>query len=127
MTIKLIEVTDFSTFYNSVKNQKLSIKTAYKLTILAKSLDTQLQFYREKLQEIIREYAAFDENGQPITIENGQGIKLREGADLDCAKAMAELQNMEVTIPDIKFSLDEFDKVELTAAEMTSIVPFIEE
>ena len=127
MTIKLIEVTDFSTFYNSVKNQKLSIKTAYKLTLLAKSLDTQLQFYREKLQEIIREYAAFDENGQPITIENGQGIKLRDGVDMDCARAMAELQNMEVTIPDIKFSLDEFANVELTTTEMASIMPFIED
>jgi hypothetical protein len=63
MQLKMQEITNFSSFYNTVRNQKLTIKTAYKLAQLAKAIESELEFYREKLQTIIREYGQIDENG----------------------------------------------------------------
>lgn len=127
MQLKMQEILGFASFYEIVKNQKLSMKTAYRLTQLAKAIDEELQFYREKLQEIIKEYGEMDENGQPVSTNDGAGIKLRTGVEPECYAAMQELQNFEVTLPDIKFNIDEFDNVELSTSEIGAIIPFIEE
>jgi hypothetical protein len=37
-----------------------------------------------------------------------------------------ELRELEVELPNIKFSVDEFEKIELSPVEMTVILPFIE-
>ena len=40
---------------------------------------------------------------------------------------LSELRELEVELPDTKFSVDEFEKIELSPVEMTIIIPFIEE
>ena len=72
-------------------------------------------------------YGEFDENGQIIQIENGNGVKIKSGSEVECAGAIRELENLEVTLPDITFELDEFDNIELTPEEIISIIPFINE
>ena len=39
---------------------------------------------------------------------------------------MGELRELDVELPDTKFPIDDFDKVELTPEEMIIIMPFIE-
>jgi hypothetical protein len=127
MQLKMQEILGFASFYDIVKTQKLSIKTAYRLTTLAKAIENELQFYREKLQSIIQEYGEFDDNGQPVTTDDGGGIKLRHGVEEQCFAAMRELQEVEVTLPDIKFNLDDFGSIELSTNEIGAILPFVEE
>ena len=50
--MQLKTILGFPNFYNVVKDQKMPIKTAYKLSRLAKSIETEIQFYQEKLREI---------------------------------------------------------------------------
>lgn len=127
MQLKMQEITNFSSFYNTVKNQKLSMKTAYKLAQLARAIETEMEFYREKLQTIIHAYGQIDENGQPIPTDDGAGIKLRPGTEQECFAAMNDLQNFEVTLPDISFTLEDFNNVELTVTEMDALMPFLAE
>ena len=127
MQLKMQDILNFSVFYETVKSQKLSMKIAYRLAQLSKAIDEELQFYREKLQAIIQEYGEMDKEGKPVSTEDGNGIKLRPGTDMQCMAAMHELQMLDVTLPDIKFHLEDFGDIELSMTEMAAILPFIEE
>ena len=127
MQVKMQDIVNFSSFYNTVKDQKLSIKTAYKLAQLARAIENELPFYREKLQQIIQDFALLDDNGQPVPTDDGDGVKLRAGFQQECYAAMNDLQSVEVDLPDIKFTIDDFASVELTVTEMNVILPFLVE
>ena len=127
MKLKMQEITNFTTFYEAVKDSKLSVKTAYRLTKLTKAIENELGFYREKLQAIINQYAQLDENGKPIPTEDGAGVKLRPETEADCYAAIYELQDIEVELPDIKFTFDEFEGTQLTIAQINTAMNFFEE
>ena len=124
MQIKMRDILGFTPFYEAVRSQKLSIKTAYRLAQLAKAIDSENQFYREKLQAIILEYGKLDDNGQPIPTSDGQGIELRDGTETECYAAIAELQDIDVTLPDVQLSIDDFDNIELTTDVIGAVLPF---
>lgn len=125
MQLQMQDILNFSAFYEAVKSQKLGVKTAYKLSRLNKAIDVEIQLYRERLQAIIGEYGLFDERGQIISTEDGSGIKLRPGTEAACLAATQELQTIEIVLPDITFSIDEFDGMELTLQDMSGILSFI--
>ena len=127
MKLKMKEITNFTIFYEAVKDSKLSVKTAYHLTKLTKAIENELGFYREKLQAIINQYAQLDEEGRPIPTEDGAGVKLRPETEADCYAAIYELQDIEVELPDIKFTFDEFEGTQLTIAQINTAMNFFEE
>lgn len=127
MKLKMQDILNFTTFYEVVKDEKLSIKTAYRLTKLTKAIENELGFYREKLQAIINQYAQLDEAGKPIPTEDGAGVKLRPETEADCYAAIYELQDIEVELPDIKFTFDEFEGTQLTIAQINTAMNFFEE
>ena len=127
MQLKMQDILGFTSFYDTVKSQKLTMKTAYRLARLAKAIEDELQFYREKLQAIIREYGEMDEQGNPIPTEDGKGIKLRPGTETDCFTAMKELQEINVELPDIQFSIEDFENIELTTNDIAVMLPFFKD
>lgn len=127
MKLKMQDILNFTTFYEAVKDEKLAIKTAYRLTKLTKAIENELGFYREKLQAIINQYAQLDENGKPVPTEDGAGVKLRPETEADCYAAIYELQDIEVELPDIKFTFDEFEGTQLTIAQINTAMNFFEE
>ena len=127
MKLKMQNILNFATFYEAVKDEKLAIKTAYRLTKLTKAIENELGFYREKLQAIINQYAQLDEEGKPIPTEDGAGVKLRPETEADCYAAIYELQDIEIELPDIKFTFDEFEGTQLTIAQINTAMNFFEE
>lgn len=127
MKLKMQEITNFTTFYEAVKDSKLSVRTAYRLTKLTKAIENELGFYREKLQAIIKQYAQLDESGNAIPTDDGAGVKLRPETEADCYAAIYELQEIEVELPDIKFTFDEFEDTQLTIAQINTAMNFFEE
>lgn len=125
MQLKMQDILGFTSFYDTVKSQKLTMKTAYKLAQLARAIEDELKFYREKLQAIVAEYGLTDEEGRPVPTEDGNGVKLRPGTEAQCFSAMKELQDIEVTLPDITFSINDFDGIELTVTDMGAMLPFM--
>ena len=126
MQIKMQDILNFTVFYEAVKSQKLSMKTAYRLAQLVKAIDNEMEFYRNKLREIVEEYSEKDENGQPIPTQDG-GIKVLPEKNEECFQAMKELQELDVTLPDIKFTIEDFEKIDLEPDIAGAIFPFIEE
>lgn len=127
MTLKMFEIINFSIFYDEVKSTKLSFKVLYKLHNLTKAIDEKTEFYREKFQEILKEYGELDADGNLVPTEDGNGIKIRIGTEQECMTKVMELQNLEVELPDISFDIEEFGDIELTIEVFNIIKPFLKD
>lgn len=126
MITKITTITNFSSFFTKVKSQKLPFKTSYKLTLLAQEIQKHVDFYQEQFRNLIMEYSKKDEQGNPLPTKDGQGVLLAEETMSEAYAKLSELHDIDVELPDTKFSVDDFDKVELSPEEMLVIMPFIE-
>ena len=122
----MYEILDFSKVYNSIKDEKMSIKTAYKLNKLIKKIEEENNFYNIKFHEIIEQYAEKDEQGEYQYIDENS-IKIKEGKEQECYKKVSELQNLEIETPNITFSIEELGDINLTIDTVNMLMPFIEE
>lgn len=124
--MKMYEILDFSKVYNSIKDEKISVKTAYKLNKLVKKIEEESSFYNTKFHEIIEQYAEKDEQGEYQYL-NESSIKIKEGKEQECYKKISELQNLEIETPNITFSIEELGDINLTIDTVNMLMPFIEE
>ena len=124
--MKMYEILEMQNFYTSVQNKKMPIKTAYKLSRMAKRIEEEVQFYQKEFARIINEYA-LKENGQLVYSEDMSSIKIIPGKEEECNEKIIELKELDVDLSQFEFSLDEFESFELTLAEMTSILPLIKD
>ena len=72
------------------------------------------------------EYSKKDENGNPLSTEDGQGVLLVEETMNEAYQKLAELRELDVELPDAKLSVEDFGDVEISPEEMMIIMPFIE-
>lgn len=126
MTLKMYEITDFPTFFSKVKSQKLPFKTSYRLTLLATEIEKHINYYQEQFRNLLMEYSKKDDEGNPVPTEDGQGVLLKEETMNEAYAKLNELRDLDVELPDTKFSPDDFDGIELSPEEMIVIMPFIE-
>ena len=126
MILKMYQIVELPTFLNKVKQQKLPFKTAYQIALLMQEVDRHHSFYQEQFREILTEYSKKDEQGNLVPTTDGQGVMLAEETMDEAYTKLAELRDLDVTLPDIKFAMEAFEKVELTPEEMMILLPFIE-
>ena len=62
--------------------------------------------------------------GMFIMLDDG-GVKIKEEYLEECSKKINELNSRQITIPDITFSLDELEPLELTLEELFILEPLI--
>ena len=58
-------------------------------------------------------------------MENGN-VEIIEGREVECNEKVRELENIEVEIPDTKFSIDELEVLELSPRDIYALDPVIE-
>ena len=56
MTLKMHQITDFSSFFAKVKSQKLPFKTSYKLTLLAQEIEKHINYYQEQFRALLPDF-----------------------------------------------------------------------
>ena len=127
MTLKMSQITDFASFFTKVKSQKLPFKTSYRITLLAQEIEKHVSYYQEQLRSLLQEYGKKDENGNLRPTEDGNGVLLEEATMSEVYAKLNELHELDVELPDTKFSPEDFGTIELTPIEMNIILPFIEE
>lgn len=125
--ISMSEALKFKTIYNKISEQALPVKTAYKLSRLFRMLNTEIEFYTDKLSTLVDQYAQKDENGNRVSTEDGTGIKIQPDKMTEFQKELNELLELQVDTGDISFTLDELSSVKLTLEEFDNFVPFIKE
>lgn len=112
--------------YERVRELKVSAKVAYKFNKLCNALKNDGDFYRVELNKIIERYGERDESGSLIPSEYG-GVKIKSEDMPTAQKEINNLDTLEVDAPDIKFTVDELDGLQLSIEDFNRILPFIEE
>lgn len=124
--MKMYEILELPKFYESIKDIKLPLKTTYKFTKLLKHAEEELAFYQTKFAEVIEEYGV-KENGQYKLSSDGASVIIVPGKESECNEKIYELRNLEISIPDIKFSIDELGTLDISISELTCLLPLIED
>lgn len=108
-------------------NTTLPLKGAYKLNKIKKAVEKEGEFYTEKFQEIVEQYAKHDENGQLVFSEDGNQILIKDGMVDECNKALEDLQSLEVQVENYGLTLDDLgENLECTPEELEALMPFME-
>lgn len=92
------------------------IQTQYKLIKLKRALLPELKILEEQM-EYLSKFYEIDKDGKYIYSKDG-GIKIREDCIEQCGKYLQDIYNIQITIPDIYFSLEELAPLELTLNEL---------
>lgn len=124
--MKMYEILELSVLGNSLKDRKMPLKTTYKFARLMHEIAGDIDFYQTQFNKIVKQYGVY-ENGVPKLSKDGSTIIIVSGKEEECKQKIQELQNLNVTIDNIKFTLDELEGIDLTLSEMTTLIPLIEE
>lgn len=125
--MKLYELLEARTVINKNIDQTESISAslAYKIMKLMKNTQNDCDFYQEKFNAILTEYGEKDNNGQ--LIQENNGIKIQDGKMEECTSKVNELNNTEIELPKIKFTLEELKPYNFSVIDMAKIDELIQE
>lgn len=123
--MKLNKLLQIRKVLNEHANEPIPTMLAYKILKFMKASDTEGAFYDEKLKEIIDKYGKKDENGKPLYSDGKVSIE-KESIE-ECQKAIAELGDTEVELPNITFNIQELTPIVFTVAELFSLDEIIVE
>lgn len=105
-------------------NKRFNLQTQYKILKLVKAIEEEDELMNQSVLKIANEYAEKDNNGEVVKTEDG-GIKIDENRKAELALALNEMNTAQLQLPDIYFSLEEFDGLDLTLEELDAFMPFI--
>lgn len=123
MKISNIEILKPTLLILSQKD--LPFRLSYKVSKFLDKVEKDSQFYTEKLRNIVQKYALRDENGEIIV--EGDNIKIAPSSIAAAEKELADLNDIDIEDPNIFFTLDEFEGLEIKPSELTGLLPFIKE
>ena len=112
-----------------IKDEKLNIKTAYKLLKLVNELEAEFKNFEQFAKNIAMEYCAKDKEGNPIitTTEQGEGVTIPEENQIILQQKIQELNNTEVEIKDYEFNFEDFENLSISISELNGFLPFIKD
>ena len=125
--MKLYELLEARTVINKNIDQTKSISAAlaYKIMKLMKNTQNDCDFYQEKFNAILNEYGEKDNDGQ--LVQENNGIKIQDGKMEECTSKVNELNNTEIELPKIKFTLEELKPYNFSVIDMAKIDELIQE
>lgn len=107
-----------------IKEKTFDINTQYKFIKISKVIREEEEYVNEQQYLLLKQYAELDENGNFIRKEDG-GYKIKSECVEECGVKLIQINNREVQLPDIYFSLDELEPLGLTLGELELLEPFI--
>ena len=123
--MKLVEVSNLQKTTQNFLQMEMPLRLSYKFTKLLSSIETESEFFITKLREIISKYGDKDDQGN-FKEENGNILIQKQFIEL-AQKEVSALNNIEVTLPDITFTLDELEILNIKPADLRALLPFIKE
>lgn len=127
ISVTMDQIIDFRNSGDFFDGTNLPLKAAYKLNKIRKAVEKEGEFYSEKFQEILNNYAKKDEKGELVFSEDGDQIMIKDDMIDECNKALTDLQNLEVQIENYGLSIDDFgEDLECTPDQLSALMPFME-
>ncbi len=127
VNVTMEQVIDFRNSGDFFDSTTLPLKVAYKLNKIRKAVEKEGEFYSEKFEEILNNYAKKDENGDLVFSKEGDQILIKEDMIDECNSALTALQNLEVQIENYGLSIDDFgEDLKCTPDQLAALMPFME-
>lgn len=123
--MKIIELLNAKNAFDLNCKFDGDMQLALKVVKFVKAVETEASFYQEKYSEILSKYAEKDDDGNILRTENG--IKINKDKVDDFNKEITDLNNVEVEIPNIEFTLDELNKCDLTGNGLYALYPLVKD
>lgn len=127
MDLKISQVMEFHSVYSTLKEQEMPLKLAYRLNQIEDICEKKVVFYETKMRDIITRYSEKDSDGNPVFLEDNKSIKIKPECIQECTGKIQELAELEVELPDVKFTLNELGELKLSVLEVKALMPFIDE
>ena len=115
---KIIEVID------KLRDKNFNISTQYKFIKIAKALENEQDILQEQIDSLIIEYGERDENEHLIQDES-KGIKIKQEYLVECSQKIHDIYELDIQMPDIYFSFDELNSLNLTLRDLELLESFI--
>lgn len=124
--VKLNDVVNATEAFNKIMQQPVKGSLAFRIARLARELNKEMQTFNEERQKILQKYAKRDENGELITLENGN-VTFDNDKIAEVNAEFDSLLNTELEINAEKIPMNEMDSFELTPQQTLDIEVFFEE
>ena len=125
MKLNINQVLQIEELCEKFSNRVINARVAYKFAKLSKSIINDIDFYREQYALYVNEFGQKDDRGNLVM--SGNNIKIVPGLEEKCKQKFNELNSLEVDLPEIKFSLNELESIDMTMKDILILDPFIEE
>lgn len=130
MKVTIEQILDFNGSVDEFLEKPLNIKTAYKLAMIKRQTDEQTDFYQTSFFKILNEYGKKDENGELQRVQEGVNegnVLIQEDKLEECNNALSDLMGLEVEINNYNLKLGDFGDMEVSADDLSTIIPFLSE
>ena len=124
MLIKRKDCEFFANTVDKIKDKKFNIQTQYKILKLKKSMQEELDLTQDVILKACDEFWEKDEEGNIITTPEG-AVKFKIDKEPELQQKLKEIDNTEIQVPDIYFTLDELEGLDLTLEELQIFMVFI--
>lgn len=128
MKLKITGLVEFHELYEStLKGKTMPILLAYKFNQIENLCKEKVEFFNNSLASIIMKYCEKNEEGQPLSTDNGKTVQIKKDCIDICNNELQELNNLEVEIPDYQISIDDLENLSFTLKEVGTLMPFLKE
>ena len=124
MTIKSSTIQELEKIFSEINNKQFNIETQYKFIKIKKKLKEEIEIINNQIQILIDNYGEKDKNNNLILTENG-GIKIKAEALQECENKIKAINELNIQLPDIYFSLEELKPLNLSFYQLEILEPFI--
>ena len=124
-TVTMQNIIDFRETAQAFRAKSLPLQGAYNLMKISNALDKEMEFYSTKFQEILNTYGDKDENGNFKFSADGDQIIIKDGMVDECNEALGNLLNMEVTVDNLDFTIENLGEMNCTPEELEGLMPFL--
>lgn len=123
--VSLNDILNASTTFSTIMNQSFKGSLAFKIARLARELNKEVETFNEERQKILQAYCEKDENGELVTLENGN-VKVKDDKIQEFNDEFTSLLNTEIEVNADKLPLDKIDDFDITPQQMLNIEMFFE-
>ena len=124
--VSLNEILNASEAFNTIMQQQFKGSLAFKIARLARELNKEVETFNTERQKLLNEYCEKDENGELLTLENGN-VQVKPDKVNEFNEVFRSLLQTEVEINAEKFSADLIDEFQVSPQQMDSLMVFFEE
>lgn len=125
MILKFQDMVAIESFIQQHATDKMPVSAAFKLNKILRAISGDLQFFRDRYTTLLQTCGEKDENGELVVLENGN-YKIKDEETFE--KGVKEIMDEEVVYNDLScVKLADLQDIQISIAELSAVMPIIEE